>query len=104
MKWRLRCKVRKSVRRLISYAGNISRSKIYQIISLYLSTLQGSWKLVNAKQLEIRQISGGLSNLVFYVGLPQGQGRGGREANCILLRYINKAFCIIPIPFKIFSI
>ena len=56
---------------------------------LYLSTLQGSWKLVNAKQLEIRQISGGLSNLVFYVGLPLGQGRGGREANCILLRYVN---------------
>ena len=70
---------------------------------MYLSTLQGSWKLVNAKQLEIRQISGGLSNLVFYVGLPQGQGRGGREANCILLRYINNSGILLNTNFM-FSI
>ena len=32
--------------------------------------LQGSWKNVPKTHLIIRQISGGLSNLVFYVGLP----------------------------------
>jgi choline/ethanolamine kinase len=63
------------------------REKAYQLCREYL---QGSWKLVCAKQLEIRQISGGLSNLVFYVGLPQGQGRGGREPHCILLRLFGE--------------
>jgi len=63
------------------------REKAHQLCREYL---QGSWKLVGAKQLEIRQISGGLSNLVFYVGLPQGQGRGGREPHCILLRLFGE--------------
>jgi len=61
------------------------REKAYQLCREYL---QGSWKHVSARQLEIRQISGGLSNLVFYVGMPKGVQRceGGREPTCVLLR------------------
>ena len=45
---------------------NISTKKKYIFIP------QGIWRIVPANQLQIRQISGGLSNLVFFVGLPPG--------------------------------
>ena len=38
----------------------------------YIFIPQGVWRIVPANQLQIRQISGGLSNLVFFVGLPPG--------------------------------
>lgn len=63
------------------------REKAHQLCKEYL---QGSWKGVAAKQLDIRQISGGLSNLVFYVGLPGGEGRGHREPGCVLLRLFGE--------------
>jgi len=63
------------------------REKAYQLCKEYL---QGAWKMVSAKQLEIRQISGGLSNLVFYVGLPQGMQRTFREPPSILLRLFGE--------------
>ena len=37
-------------------------------------------------QLQVRQISGGLSNLVFYIGLPPGVAVEGGEPGCVLLR------------------
>lgn len=63
------------------------REKAFQLCKEYL---QGAWKLVSAKQLEIRQISGGLSNLVFYVGLPSSRLERGREPTCILLRLFGE--------------
>ena len=51
---------------------------------------QGSWKSIHPHQLVIRQISGGLSNLVFFVGLPPGSKPKGREPASILLRLFGE--------------
>jgi len=63
------------------------REKAYQLCREYL---QGSWKTIHPHQLVIRQISGGLSNLVFYVGLPPGSKPKGREPPSILLRLFGE--------------
>jgi len=63
------------------------REKAFQLCREYL---QGSWKSVNPHQLVIRQISGGLSNLVFFVGLPPGSKPKGREPVGILLRLFGE--------------
>jgi len=63
------------------------RERAFHLCSQYL---QGSWKKISPQQLVIRQISGGLSNLVFYVGLPQGCTILGREPPCILLRLFGE--------------
>ena len=49
-------------------------------------TVQGAWRGVGPAQLQVRQISGGLSNLVFYIGLPPGVAVEGGEPGCVLLR------------------
>jgi len=59
------------------------REKASQICTEYL---QGVWSKVPTSQLKIRQISGGLSNLVFFVGLPPGFFAEGREPTAVLLR------------------
>ncbi|XP_023322093.1 choline/ethanolamine kinase [Eurytemora carolleeae] len=48
--------------------------------------MQGSWKLISPNQICIKQISGGLSNLVFFVGLPDSVDPVGREPSQVLLR------------------
>eukprot|EP00092_Neocalanus_flemingeri_P011160 GFUD01012022.1.p1 GENE.GFUD01012022.1~~GFUD01012022.1.p1 ORF type:complete len:406 (+),score=105.29 GFUD01012022.1:136-1353(+) len=63
------------------------REKAHQLCREYL---QGSWKTILPHQLVIRQISGGLSNLVFFVGLPQGSKPKGREPPSILLRLFGE--------------
>ena len=54
---------------------------------------QGAWKKVSPLQLKIRQISGGLSNVVFYVGLPAGVlpagGETGGNVGNIYLRFVR---------------
>ena len=49
---------------------NISNKETIKFFTITIS--QGVWRNVPAHQLQIRQISGGLSNLVFFVGLPPG--------------------------------
>jgi len=63
------------------------REKAFQLCREYL---QGTWKTVHPHQLVIRQISGGLSNLVFFVGLPPGSQPCGREPPSILLRLFGE--------------
>jgi len=63
------------------------REKAFQLCKEYL---QGTWKAIQPHQLVIRQISGGLSNLVFYVGLPPGSQPSGREPSSILLRLFGE--------------
>jgi len=63
------------------------REKAHQLCQEYL---QGRWNTVGPHQLVIRQISGGLSNLVFYVGLPKGCDTLGREPPFILLRLFGE--------------
>jgi len=63
------------------------REKAFQLCREYL---QGTWKTVHPHQLVIRQISGGLSNLVFFVGLPPGSHPSGREPPSILLRLFGE--------------
>jgi len=52
--------------------------------------LQGRWKEVTKNELSIRQISGGLSNLVFYVGLPDHLEAVDREPVQVLLRLFGE--------------
>jgi len=65
----------------------MSQDKVTQQASqICQEYLQGVWKKVPPHHLVIRQISGGLSNLVFYVGLPSGFSPTGQEPSCVLLR------------------
>jgi len=60
------------------------REKAYQLCKEYL---QGKWKEIVSSQLVIKQISGGLSNVVFYVGLPEHLiDTEAREPTQVLLR------------------
>ena len=59
-------------------------------ISTNFSLFKGSWKTIHPHQLVLRQISGGLSNLVFYVGLPPGIKPKCREPPSILLRLFGE--------------
>jgi len=52
--------------------------------------LQGRWKRISQSQLVLKQISGGLSNLVFYVGLPEGLEPLAREPRRVLLRLFGE--------------
>lgn len=63
------------------------REKAYTLCKEYL---QGKWKQLKMHQLCIRQISGGLSNIVFYVGMPEGMEPEGREPASILLRLFGE--------------
>jgi len=57
-----------------------------QAFHLCREYLKGRWKEVAQHTIKVRQISGGLSNLVFYIGLPDNLEPIGREPASVLLR------------------
>jgi len=63
------------------------REKAWQLCKEFL---QGAWKDVGKDELIIRHISGGLSNLVFSVGLPNHARIKGREPSVTLLRLFGE--------------
>ena len=38
--------------------------------------LTGAWKTISAEEIQLRRISGGLSNFLYYVSLPEGKMEG----------------------------
>lgn len=39
--------------------------------------LTGAWKTISADEIQLKKISGGLSNFLFYVSLPDGNHSSG---------------------------
>lgn len=63
------------------------RAKAWQLGREFL---QGAWREVEPEALLIRHISGGLTNLVFSVGLPKNVRPRGREPAVTLLRLFGE--------------
>ena len=68
-----------------SVLASQSHSTLLEGSSIHI-VVKGAWRAVGPAQLQVRQISGGLSNLVFYIGLPPGVAVEGGEPGCVLLR------------------
>lgn len=67
-----------------------SRTKAWKLCHDYL---QGSWKLVTHKEIELRQISGGLTNLIYHVSLPDDvKPRTRDEPREVLLRLYGQKY------------
>ncbi|KAL0281631.1 UNVERIFIED_CONTAM: hypothetical protein PYX00_002557 [Menopon gallinae] len=59
------------------------RDKAYELCKEYLN---GAWRTITRNQLVVRQVSGGLSNLLYYCALPEGQLPVNNEPSKVLLR------------------
>ncbi|XP_065348123.1 choline/ethanolamine kinase-like [Cloeon dipterum] len=59
------------------------RSRAFSLCKEYL---HGSWNTIKQADLQIQQISGGLSNLLYLCSLPAGVSPHGNEPPCVLLR------------------
>ncbi|KAK8378706.1 hypothetical protein O3P69_009424 [Scylla paramamosain] len=59
------------------------RDRAYRICRDYL---HGAWKLITPHEMVIKQISGGLSNLLYYCALPASNPPKATEPSEVLLR------------------